>query len=96
MNRDKIIDGRPWCFDNKLLVLQEIAKEVQPSEMILNFSRFRIRFYNLSFGIRLDAKITAVASVVGEVMEIAEDFLDINQYSRVRVCMDVTKPLKRS
>lgn len=28
-------------------------------------------------------------------MEIEEDFLDVNSYRRVRVMLDVTKPLKR-
>ncbi|CAO2823526.1 unnamed protein product [Amaranthus hypochondriacus] len=94
-DRDKILNGRPWCFENKLLVLQEIFEENEPSEMVLNFSPFWIRLYNIPFGYCSEARIRVIASVVGEVMKIEEDLLDINPYRRVRVWMDITKPLKR-
>lgn len=42
-DREKILQGRPWCFKNKLLVLQEIEEEVQPSNLNLNFSPFWVR-----------------------------------------------------
>lgn len=37
----------------------------------------------------------AIASTLGQVMEIEEDFLDINPFRRVRVYMDCLKPLRR-
>lgn len=36
-----------------------------------------------------------MATSVGQCMEIEEDFLDINSYRRVRVLVDVSKPIKR-
>lgn len=36
-DREKVLHGRPWCFEQKLLVLQEIDKEVQPSKVTFNF-----------------------------------------------------------
>lgn len=39
-DKDKVLIGRPWSFENKLLVLQEIEKNVQPSDIVLNFSPF--------------------------------------------------------
>lgn len=84
-DRDRIIVGRPWCFENRLLVLQEIDENVQPSDMVLNFSPFWIRFYNLPFGYRSNDKIRAIAAAVGEVMGVEDDFLDICPFRRVRV-----------
>ena len=39
---EKVLNGRPWCFEQKLLVLQEIEKDVQPSKVILKSSPFWI------------------------------------------------------
>ncbi|CAO2833719.1 unnamed protein product [Amaranthus hypochondriacus] len=94
-DREKVLEGRPWCFENKLLVLQEIDDEVQPSELVLNFSPFWVRLYNLPFGYRSDERLKVIAKALGDLMEIEEDFLNINPYRRIRVYMDITKPLKR-
>ncbi|XP_057535298.1 uncharacterized protein LOC130813479 [Amaranthus tricolor] len=94
-DKDKILSGRPWCFEQRLLILQEINKDIQPSHMTLIFSPFWIRLYNLPFGCRLDEKVKAVARGLGEVLEVEEDFLDLYPYRRVRVLLDCTKPLKR-
>ena len=37
----------------------------------------------------------SIAKAMREVVEIEDDFLDVNPYRRVRVIIDVTKPLKR-
>ncbi|CAO2835426.1 unnamed protein product [Amaranthus hypochondriacus] len=92
---EKVLHGRPWSFEQRLLVLQEIEEDVQPSEVVLKYSPFWVRFYNLPFSCRSDNHIRAIAKVVGECMETEEDFLDVNPYRRVRIIMDVTKPLKR-
>ena len=94
-DREKVLIGRPWCFENKLLVLREIDQEQQPGDIVLNFSSFWIRLYNLSFGYRSDEKVRAIAKAISEVMELEEYFLDINPYRRLRLWLDITKPLKR-
>ena len=62
--------------------------------MVLSFSPLWIRFYNLPFGYRSNDKIKTIAKTIGEVMEIEEDFLDINPYVGIRVWLDITKILK--
>ena len=51
--------------------------------------------YNLPFGYRSDEKVRAIAKAISEVMELEEYFLDINPYRRLRLWLDITKPLKR-
>lgn len=92
---EKVLKGRPWSFENKLLVIQEIDHQQQPTDMVLNHSPFWIRLYNLPFGFRSDKRVESIAKAIGEVMEIEEDFLDVNPFRRVRVRLDITKPLKR-
>ena len=94
-DRDTVLNGRPWCFENKLLVLQEIDREKQPADMEFNFLPFWIRLYNLFVGYRSDEKVRTIAKALRDVLEIEEDFLNINPFRRVRVWLDVTKPLKR-
>ena len=60
-------------------------EDVQPSDMVLNFSPFWIRLCNLSFGYRSDDKIRAIANAIGDVMEVEEHFMDLHPSHRVRV-----------
>lgn len=76
-----MLHGRHWCFKQKLLVFQEIDKDVQPSKVILNFSPFWICLYNLPFSSRYDEHVRSIASILGHAMEIEEDFLEINFFS---------------
>lgn len=78
-----------------MLVIQEIDKEQQPADIVLNFLPFWIRLYNLPFGYRSDGRVKTIAKAIGEVMDIEEDFLNINDFRRIRVWVDITKPLKR-
>lgn len=34
----KVLDGRPWCFDNMLILLKEVEGNEQPDKVILNHS----------------------------------------------------------
>ncbi|XP_048499711.1 uncharacterized protein LOC104890046 isoform X5 [Beta vulgaris subsp. vulgaris] len=36
----KVMDGRPWCFDNMLILLKEADGEEQPDRVIINLSPF--------------------------------------------------------
>lgn len=63
--------------------------------MVFNFSPFWIRLYNLPFGFRSNDNIKTIAMAMGDVMEVEEDFLDVSPFRRVRVMLDITKPLKR-
>ncbi|CAO2838528.1 unnamed protein product [Amaranthus hypochondriacus] len=92
---EKVLDGRPWSFEQRLLVMQEIEEDTQPSDVVLKFSSFWVRLYNLPFSCRSDNHVKSIAKALGECVEIKEDFLDVYPYRRVRVILDVTKPLKK-
>lgn len=46
-DRANVFDGRPWTFDQNLVLLSEIKGDVQPSEISLNDNPFRSRIYNI-------------------------------------------------
>lgn len=52
-DKSKVLDGRPWTFDNNLVLLDSIEGSVQPSNILLNKSLFRICMYNLPMDCRM-------------------------------------------
>lgn len=58
----KILEGRPWSFDQKLLVLNEIVGHEQPSQVVLDTTPFWVRIYNLPFNCRSEGEVRAIAA----------------------------------
>ena len=91
----KVMDGRPWCFDNMLVLLKEADGEEQPDQVSIIHSPFWVRLKNLPFNYRSDDIVKALVGNMGEILEVEEDVLGIGRYRRIRVMLDVTKPLRR-
>ncbi|KAL8507358.1 hypothetical protein ACS0TY_018053 [Phlomoides rotata] len=85
----------PWHFEKHLVLLKEITEEEQPSTIALHTIGIWVRLYDLLLAARSEKYIRSIASKCGEVLDI-----DINSAQgfgrsiRVRVNLDVTKPLK--
>ncbi|XP_021743481.1 uncharacterized protein LOC110709574 [Chenopodium quinoa] len=92
---DKVLRGRPWCFDNMLVLLKEIDGDEQPEDVTLTHSPFWVRIKNQPFNCRSNSHVRAIVEGMGKVMEIEEDILGIGRYRRVRLMLNITKPLKR-
>nr|CCA66053.1 hypothetical protein [Beta vulgaris subsp. vulgaris] len=91
----KVLDGRPWCFDNTLILLKEAEGDEQPDQVSLNHSPFWIRLKNLSLNHRSNDVVKALIGNMGEILDIEEDVLGFGRYRRVKVMLDVSKPLRR-
>ncbi|KAL2935539.1 hypothetical protein RDABS01_018657 [Bienertia sinuspersici] len=94
-DKEKVMDGRPWCFDQKLLILEEVVGEEQPSEILLNSSPFWVRLYNLPFNYRTNETMRTIASNIGRVLEVDDDELGMDNFQRVKIMIDVSKPLSK-
>ncbi|KAL2893311.1 hypothetical protein RDABS01_009220 [Bienertia sinuspersici] len=94
-DKEKILKDRPWCWENNLLLLTEITGDEQPDQVRIHHSPFWVRIYNLPFNSRSEKVVTALLTGVGEILEIDEDVLGLERYRRVRVSIDVEKPLRR-
>ncbi|XP_021773269.1 uncharacterized protein LOC110737207 [Chenopodium quinoa] len=92
---DKVLRGRPWCFDNMLVLLKEIDGDEQPEEVTLTNSPFWVRIKNLPFNCRSDSHVKAIVEGMGEILEIEDGVLGIGRYRRVKLMLDTTKPLRR-
>lgn len=50
-DKDQILRGYQWSFEWKLIVLNELEKEVNPKEVSLTHSLFWIQIHELPLGI---------------------------------------------
>lgn len=91
----KVLDGRPWCFDNMLVLLKEADGDEQPDQVILQHSPFLVRIKNLPFNYRSNEIVRGLIGNMGEIMEIEEDVLGFGKYRCVKVMINITKPLCR-
>uniref|UniRef100_A0A803LNC7 Reverse transcriptase zinc-binding domain-containing protein n=1 Tax=Chenopodium quinoa TaxID=63459 RepID=A0A803LNC7_CHEQI len=94
-DKEKVLDGAPWNFDNQLLLLGEIHGDEQPDSIELKFYPFWIRLYNLPLDSRSDTDIKTIADKIGAVLEVERDELGWDKSRRVRVLVDTSKPLRR-
>ena len=94
-DKEKILAGRPWCFDQKLLLLEEVRGNEQPSQVVIDSSPFWVRIYNMPFNCRSKTEVSAIASSLGPVLDIDIDDLGLEKFCRVKVLLNVYKPLRR-
>lgn len=95
-DREKVLEGRPWCFDQSLLVLNELSGNEQPEKVPLSFSPFWVRIYHLPFNCRSDNDMRAIMTALGHVITIEPDALGLSKFRRVRLMLDINKPLRRT
>ncbi|XP_019102908.3 uncharacterized protein LOC109133705 [Beta vulgaris subsp. vulgaris] len=95
-DKEKIMNGRPWSFDQKLLVLDSIQGDEQPSQVRLDTSPFWVRIYNLPFNCRSESDVKTIASCLGPVLEADLDDLGLDRFCRVKVMLNIFKPLRRT
>lgn len=92
---ERIMSGRPWCFENMLIVLKQVEGDEQPEEVTLSHSPFWVRVKNLPFNCRSNAHVKALIEGMGEVLEFEEDAWGLDRYRRVKIMLDVSRPLRR-
>lgn len=74
------MEGRPWCFENQLLLLNEITGDDESADVTLTHSPFWIRLKNLPFNYRSTQIYRAIASKIGYVMATEDDELNLDNY----------------
>lgn len=94
-DKDKVMIGRPWCFKNSLIVMKEIEGDEQPEEVELNHLPFWVRVKKLPFNCRSVAHVRALTMGMGDILEFEEDVWGLDRFRRVKIKLDVTKPLRR-
>uniref|UniRef100_A0A803LAB8 Reverse transcriptase zinc-binding domain-containing protein n=1 Tax=Chenopodium quinoa TaxID=63459 RepID=A0A803LAB8_CHEQI len=95
-DKEKVIDGCPWFFDGKLLVLKEIKGEEQPSEVEFKFAPMWVRLLDVPFNKRNKKTMTEIGDFLGCFLEADDsDPLGWGEFLRIKVMIDIAKPLRR-
>ncbi|KEH17512.1 uncharacterized protein [Medicago truncatula] len=97
LDMQRILKKGPWYFDNHLLMLNVVPANGNPNQVALQFVPFWIQVHDLPTGFMSEKVGKDIANHIGEFLEYDaknnSNFL--HTYMRIRVLLDVTKPLKR-
>ncbi|XP_019102985.1 uncharacterized protein LOC109133730 [Beta vulgaris subsp. vulgaris] len=94
-DKNKVLVGRPWTFDQSLVILNEIDGKAQPSNISLTHCPFWVRLYNLPMDSRTERRIKLIGGGLGTVVEVDHDGIAWDKSARLKILLDVTKPLRR-
>ncbi|XP_042952130.1 uncharacterized protein At4g02000-like [Carya illinoinensis] len=89
--------GRPWLFDNQLLVLKEYVGDTPLKQVDFNSESFWVRFHNMPLSCMTEKRGEQIGSSVGKVekVDVQEDGSGWGCYLRVQIHMDITQPMAR-
>ncbi|XP_021749726.1 uncharacterized protein LOC110715454 [Chenopodium quinoa] len=95
-DREMVLDGCPWFFDGKLIVIREINGEEQPSEVFFHHAPMWVRLVDVPFSKRNKKTLIEIGDFLGTFLEIDDtDPLGWGEFVRMKVMIDVGKPLRR-
>jgi hypothetical protein len=93
----RIMEGRPWKFDRDLFSMADFDGRTPPSELEFEKVPFWVRMYDMRLACmsrEMGQRIGASMGVVEEV-DVDEAGVGWGEFLRVRIVLDVTKPLSR-
>ncbi|XP_022149484.1 uncharacterized protein LOC111017902 [Momordica charantia] len=95
--KSRVLSSGPWTFNKSLLVLTSPTATNQPLDMNFNFCAFWIQIHNIPFECISTEMANILGAKLGDVEEIEGDGADgwAGPFIRVRVKIDVSKPLRR-
>jgi hypothetical protein len=93
----RIMEGRPWLFDGNLISLADFDGLTPPGAMRFDDEAFWVRMYNLPLACmskETGQKLGASVGMVEEV-DVDDDAPGWGKYLRVKISLDLNKPLAR-
>jgi hypothetical protein len=95
--KDRVMEGRPWTFDGDLVALVDFDGLTPPAELEFDKAAFWVRMYDLPLACMSEEMGVRIGSSVGKVeeVEVDEDGVGWGEYLRVRIILDLTKPISR-
>ena len=92
---DSILSNEPWSFDKHLLVLQRYDKDTPIEDLKFSCTSFWVQVHDISVRFMNPKVAEGICSTVGTVIRKSDTEVDGGSFMRVRVSMDVTRPLAR-
>ena len=93
---DQVIRREPWSFDKHLVALKKVEKYADIKNLLFDHTNMWVQIHDVPIGLTWKAAkdIVSVVGRVDESVQKDEKFEGCN-FMRVRVVMDVSKPLYR-
>lgn len=93
----RVMEGCPWSFNRRALVMTRLKEGENPRTVLLNSMDLWVQIYDLKPGFMTERIVQEVGNYIGKFVSSAtNNFVGVwRDYLRVRVTIDVTKPLKR-
>ncbi|KAL0454591.1 UNVERIFIED_CONTAM: hypothetical protein Slati_0798300 [Sesamum latifolium] len=98
LDRRRVLERSPWAYDKNLVILAPVEASDNPSEIDLNWCDFHIHIHGLPLGKMTKELCSFIGNKLGRFKDVDLDEKGESWGSsvRVRVSVDVTKPLKRA
>jgi hypothetical protein len=96
-DKSRIMEGRPWTFDGDLVSLAEFDGITPPSQLEFEKAAFWVRMFELPLACMSKEMGQRIGASVGTVEEVEVDDEGVGwgEYLRVRIILDLSKPLSR-
>ncbi|XVF71647.1 hypothetical protein PTKIN_Ptkin12aG0056100 [Pterospermum kingtungense] len=96
-DKARVLSSAPWTFNKQLILFQEFKGELRPEDYVFKRAPFWVRVYDLPLGLRNQTTGTRIGQRMGNLLSV-DNSLEKSGWAsflRLRVEMDVTKPLQR-
>lgn len=96
-DKHRVENGRPWLFNNCMFIIEAFDGIMQPRAMMFDRASLCLQLHQLplmGMNKKVGEKVGSALGVMEEV-EVEEDDVGWGKYLRVRVNLDLTKPLAR-
>jgi hypothetical protein len=96
-DKRRVLDGRPWSFDRHIVVLNEFDGSIPPSQLEFRQSPFWVQVHEMPLLCMNKNVGTKIGNSLGilEDIDVAGNGLGWGSYLRLRVVLDIMKPLDR-
>ena len=98
VNMNRVVDSGPWSFDNHTLLVHRLKENEQPGQVLLFNVDFWVQVYKLPIGFVSKKIACSIGNYIGKfVHSDPTNYMGTwRNYLRVRVSIDVRKPLRQS
>ena len=93
----RVMEKRPWTFNNSLLVFHRLKQGEDPKLVPLFHADMWVQLHDIQVGFKSLQVCKDLGNYIGQFVEAdSKNFLGLwRDYLRIRVTIDVTRPLKR-
>ena len=97
MDIQKVIEGGPWAFEQATLMLHQLEMGEDPCNVKMQEVEMWVQVYDIPRGFLSEAIMRSIGASLGKFVKVESGTFDgvWEPYVRVRVAINVDKPLKR-